>query len=376
MYVISITYKTAPVEIREKFCFKTDEKEEFLKQIFLSQEVDSCVLLSTCNRVEVYFTGYKSSVEFVQKAFAEYKKIDLDFLRSFIFIYQDSSAIKHLFKVTCGMDSMAFGEDEILGQVKEAYEFSLIKKTTNYELNMLFQSAISSAKKIKTETKISKIPISIATLAANEAFKFSGDDKKLLIIGATGKMGSTIIKNLSNKKNIKIYGTARIHNNSENSICINIKMVDYHERYKFMDKADIIISATTSPHYTITYRELLKHILTEKKRLFIDLAVPMDIDKKVKNIPKTMLYDIDFFEQVSKKNGSIIEEESIFANEILEKYVDNVKKDMMLRDFIKDLNRKKIDLNRDLKKSLFKYKNKSTSLELKVLLDFYKFTIL
>lgn len=138
-------------------------------------------------------------------------------------------------------------------------------------------------KKIKTETAISKTSVSVATLASNEAAKFKDGELNVLVIGATGKVGSTVVKNLLSHKGISVTVTSRKHKAETVFENTGANVIDYDERYKAFDFADCVISATSGPHYTVTYYDLKKNIKTEKSRLFIDLAVPPDIDE---NIPK------------------------------------------------------------------------------------------
>ena len=145
---------------------------------------------------------------------------------------------------------------------------------------MCVQAAVACAKKIKTETAISKTSVSVATLASNEAAKFKDGELNVLVIGATGKVGSTVVKNLLSHKGISVTVTSRKHKAEtvfENTVA---NVIDYDERYRAFDFADCVISATSGPHYTVTYYDLKNNIKTEKSRLFIDLAVPPDIDDR------------------------------------------------------------------------------------------------
>lgn len=371
MYIISISHKTAPVNIRELFSFTTKERVEFLKLALSNEHISECVLLSTCNRCEIYFAGDHQAVLILQKLFAEFKGLDLELLLRYFLVYDEDRAINHLFQVTCGMDSMVVGEDEILGQVKDAYNKAHQAGATKYLLNTLFQAAIACAKRIKTDTLISKTPVSIGTLVANEIIHYPKTEKTVLIIGITGKMGSIIMKNLYDKKNINIIGTSRSHN-AIGEVCKsykNIKMVDYQSRYQEVDSADIIISATTSPHYTITYYELAGSIHTDKERLFIDLSVPIDIDKNVVKVNKATLRDIDYFDQASTQNILIKEQETCQARVIIDECLDEIKKELIFREFLQDIPEvSKAVEALSFEKTLYEIKNKANSDELKVLL--------
>lgn len=372
MYIISISYKTAPVEIRELFSFTVGEQKEFLNLVIKNEHIDECVLVSTCNRSEVYFTGDSQALQVMEKQLAEFKKEELELLLKYFLVYQEEKAIRHLFFVTCGMDSMVIGEDEILGQVKEAYTIALGLGATKYLLNTLFQAAITCSKKIKTDTKLSKIPVSIGTLVANEISNYPKEQKTVLIIGLTGKMGTIIMKNLYERQNVQLIGTSRSHNSIEaiNRDYQNVKMIDYRSRYQYMDEADIIISATTSPHYTITFHELAGVIRTQKDRLFIDLSVPMDIDKDIAKISNIIIHDIDYFDQASISNTQVKEQETIRASQIMEEHLDMVKKELAFREFVPDISKAcQVFETLSFENVLYEIRDKANSEELTVFLQ-------
>lgn len=238
MHCISISHKTTPVNIRELFSFSVDDQLEFQKQILMDDEILGCVIVSTCNRSEIYLSGNKNTINRVQNQLAKFKNIKQNEISKYFNVYSNEGAIKHLFRVACGLDSMVLGEDEILRQVKDAYQLSLKNKFVNTELNMIFQGAFNSAKAIKTDTKLSNTPVSIGTLTANKITEYlkKSQSSNVLIVGITGKIGSIVAKNLI-CKGINIIGTSRSHNIS-NELFSNIgtiKMVEYKDRYKYLE---------------------------------------------------------------------------------------------------------------------------------------------
>ena len=375
MYCISISHKTAPLEIRELFSFHKEEAEQFLKGIIKQEHIHECVLVSTCNRSEVYFRGDLHVLSAMEKYFAEFKKIELDKVLEYYRIYQDEKAMLHLYRVTSGMDSMLLGEDEILGQIKFSYQQAHEAGTTGFILNRIFLGAITCAKKIKTDTKLSKIPISIGTLTANEVLRYSEDIKKVLIIGITGSMGTIVRKNLSGKSDVKIIGTTRNHN-IQGAMKVEdpqVTMIPYRERYHYMNDADIIISATTSPHYTITSENLRDYIHTDKKRLFIDLAVPHDIDKEIKKINYTEVMDIDHFEDLSNQNNLAKLHELDYANLIIAEQVDEVRKDLNFQKFRKDIPKyQKLLQDNTFEAMIYRMKKNTSNTEFEAVLKAFK----
>lgn len=374
LFNIGISHKTAPVEIRELLTFTAEEKIEFIKSAIQLTDVRECVLITTCNRTEVYVTGEEAAAEQIMRFLADKKRLKYNKMMKYFLRYSDEKAVKHLFSVAGGLDSMLIGEDEILGQVKEHYQLALQSCTTDFLLNTLFRHAITCAKKVKTDTRLSKTPVSIGTLAANEVFRFSGKDevKKVLIIGLSGKFGTIVMKNLYHNKKVEITGTTRNHNLTEELVLLypDVKMIDYQNRYDKINEADIIISATTSPHFTITYEELKPYLTDKKKRLFMDLAVPTDIDKGVEALEAARLIDIDYFRQISEENNYLKIQEIEAAQIIIDKQVDEFYKEINFRDFVPHMNEvKEVFHNQSFESILYRIRNNVSNEELKIVLQ-------
>lgn len=373
MYCMSVSHKKAPVNIREKLAFSTKEKAELINRLMNKDSITGVVVLCTCNRSEIYVSGSKNAIRELQREAAGLKDVRLGELIKYLNVYQEESAIRHLFKVACGFDSMVLGEDEILGQVREAYQFSKESGAADYELNVLFQKAMAAAKRIKTDTRLSRTPLSIATLVANEVFHFNNDGeyKDVMVIGMTGKMGGTITKNLLSKPGIRVTGTIRTHS-SDLLLKVDsdrIREVDYKERYQYINDMDVVISATLGPHYTITREELEKCMNSDKKRLFIDVAVPVDMDPEIREYPGLTLYDIDYFETLSKNNNQIKLKELDCAREIMEEELDGALKEIMFHPYISQMDELKETLSgKRLDTLLYRIRDHVTSEDLKVVL--------
>lgn len=337
MYCISVSHKTTPAEIRQLFSFSVEEQKNFSNKLLFEKKVNGCIIVSTCNRSEIYFTGKAEYIDYVEEAISEFKGIVQRDIKKHYMIYSGKKAVRHLFKVACGLDSMVLGEDEILRQVKEAYLYSLDIGHTNSELNIIFQGAFNYSKKIKTTTKLSKTSVSIGTLTANKVLDFvkenAGYKSCVLLVGAGGKIGSIVAKNMLDK-GIEVIGTSRKHNNENSAIAnVRLKMVDFDRRYQYISQINVIISATASPHYTFTYDELSCSLDSKKKYMVIDLAVPYDVDKKIGSLNNVELFDIDYFKCASKENSNIKLEELEKAELLLEECVEDTLKKMYLREF-------------------------------------------
>ena len=199
MHCISVTYRKAPVEVREKFAWSNREIDHLQNEPAVQDSEYGMVVISTCNRSEIYFSsdiGMEAMRELVKK----YKGVDDGLYEKYADEYLDEEAAKHLFEVTSGMDSMVLGEDEVQRQVKDAYQFAHELGKTGLELNMLFQGALRCSRTIKANTDIKYLPVSIGTLTANYAAEFAnklGRKANVLMLGASGKIGSENINEVA-----------------------------------------------------------------------------------------------------------------------------------------------------------------------------------
>lgn len=340
MYCISASYKKVSAGIRGRFSFDAAEKEKLVYGLMTEGGASGCVVLCTCNRSEIYVSGKWDSIEFLQHRIGEMKHLSKEELIRYLNVYSGDKAVAHLFKVCAGYDSMILGEDEILGQVKEAYQDALFKTWTDYELNVLFRRAVTCSKRIKTDTRISSIPLSSATLAANQVYHFDKNGiKEVMIVGITGKIGTAIAKNILGRPGIHITGTVRSHQGGFNLEPREerVRLVDYRDRYQYIKEMDVVISATASPHYTITKEELGKALGKggpTRRRLLIDLAVPLDMDPDVGTLPGVRLLDIDYFMRLSKNNGQIRLHELDLGKEIMEEEMDEALKELLFHPYI------------------------------------------
>jgi glutamyl-tRNA reductase len=353
MFCISVSFKKTPLEIRQQFAFSKEEHIAFLSYLINKQIITGGIIVSTCNRSEMYFTGNVSEFEMIENELSDYKHISKENIKKYSLYYQGKKAVRHLYKVSCGLDSMVLGEDEVLRQVKEAYLLAEEKGFTNSELNIIFQGAFNCAKLSKSETRLSNTPVSIGTLTANaieeylkstvekSTYQTSIHHQKVLLIGATGKIGSIVTKNLI-AKGIYVIGTRRSVNRGEELFLQdndNMEWIEFDKRYEMVSKVEVIVSATSSPHYTLTKEEFLRH-RGQKNYLLIDLAVPYDLDKELGIVQGIALLDIDYFKTLSEENSNIKFGEMEKVEHILDECVEEVLKKLYMRDFQEKMNDK------------------------------------
>ena len=185
-------------------------------------------------------------------------------------------------------------------------------------------------------------------MTANEVAKL-GDNVEVLVIGASGKIGTTVLKNLSSHKNISIKATMRKHTRNKLLSELGIETVDYNCRYDYINAADCVVSATSSPHYTVTFYDLKDRLTDKKNRLFIDLAVPPDIDNSIEKLDGVRVINIDYFEQLAKDNNTLKLSSLDTAEEIISTETDTLKKDLIFHDFLPKLASVKNNFERENK---------------------------
>lgn len=323
--LISISHQNAPLVIRELFAFQKQVQIDLMRQMLERGYAAECVVISTCNRTEVYTYSERTESNFTQMQnllleFAEAS--DVENIGDYVRFYTGTGAVRHLFQVAAGLHSMVMGEDQILGQVKRAHEQAREAGVCDVYLNTLFRYAVTAAKKVKTETELSRTTVSAATMAVKAAEQTFGSLKgrKVMLIGASGKIGGVVLKNLQCMEGIRICITSRnlLKAREDCHHKAFYEVMEYENRYTLVDEMDVIISATSSPHYTLTYEKLAKSLKTSKPRVLVDLAVPIDIEEKAEWLPGIKRYDIDDFQELARANNEKKQHEVLEADQILE----------------------------------------------------------
>ena len=356
--VVGVNHNLAPINVREAVSF-TDTKKIEAINILLDREIDEIVILSTCNRSEIYISGenIQQKVDEVANFYKDY--FGVKDIEQYLFKKTNLEAIQHLFDVTAGLDSLVVGEDQILGQVKDAHEFCMKLGATKKVFNKLFRDAVTTSKEIKTITKISQQPLSISYIGVKLLKEKMGtlEGKNALIVGL-GKMNLLTLNHLEeeNVKNFYIANrniekTKEIENKFDNIIPI-----EYSDRHKIIQEKsiDIVISATSSPHLVIKYDDMPK---LDKKIYIMDIALPRDIDTKLKELNYVELYDIDDLKEIHDKNDIKRNELAQKAQEIIKIKIDEFTEwlDLTFIDpTIQSLNSKCIEIKEDTLEYIFR----------------------
>ncbi|PIQ89507.1 MAG: glutamyl-tRNA reductase [Candidatus Omnitrophica bacterium CG11_big_fil_rev_8_21_14_0_20_42_13] len=325
LVVTGINHKTAPVEIRERLSFSIKETVEANRLFKKNLAVSEGLILSTCNRMEIYAVLNNHDGDYIAKLtsfLSEFRDIDSRQFKDRLYIHEGKAAIEHLFRVAAGLDSMVIGEMEILGQVKQAYYDAQESRTTGKILNRLFQKTFNTAKKIRTDTFITRGSVSVSSVAVKLAEKILGDlsDKKVLIVGA-GQIGEQLLVYLK-KNGVKAILVA--NRTFEKALALADRFaasaIKFDDFINSLIDADIVISSTGAPH-NIIRKEDVAHIMPKRRQkpfFIIDLAVPRDVEAEVNKIDNVYLYDIDDLQKIVDGNLALRKNELSNCDKIIE----------------------------------------------------------
>ena len=299
LVVIGLSHHSSPVTVRERFAFAEPAIPEVLQKLRDNGLADEAVILSTCNRVELYAVTRlpDSQAATALREFFLHHHNYTDPLTDEIFALGEPRSLEHLFKVASGLDSMVLGETEILGQLKKAYEISLQHKHTGGRLNKAFQKAFNVAKLIRTETNIQRGSTSVGSVAVELAEKIfeSLNHRQVMVIGA-GDTSEKTARSLLSRGAHSVIVSNRSHDRAlALATELGGRAVHFDEWHTEFDKIDIVISSTSAPHYVLDRAKLEPLMKLRKNRplLLIDIAVPRDIDPEVNLLENVYLYNID-----------------------------------------------------------------------------------
>lgn len=323
LVVLGLNYKTAPIEVREKFSIGKEKIKRGLENLSDYDGLNEAVILSTCNRTEIYAICVDDCEKNVEEFFKDL--LGISEIEKYFYKFVSEKGVRHLFKVSASLDSQILGESQILSQVKDAYAIAKSVNATNTILNTLFHKAITVGKIVRTETKISYNSVSVSSAAVDLAEKkLNGlQDKKVLIFGA-GKMSQLTAQHLQSHGVKKIF-VANRHFEKAKEMAEKIcgEAIEWENALTNAKDVDIIITSTGAPHYVVKFWQT-QQLMTKregKKLFFIDIAVPRDVDPEISKINGVILYNIDDLENVVEINKKSRLEEAKFAEKIVEEFV-------------------------------------------------------
>ena len=327
LIIVGLSHKTAPIEMRERLAFAEKHLGEALDELVHLPGIKEGLVLSTCNRVEVYAQVETPSLgeQTIRQFIASYHRLPLEQFDSQLYAHTDQTAVQHVFRVASSLDSMVVGEPQILGQLKDAYQLAQNCGTTGVLLNNLLPRAFGVAKKVRTETGITQNAVSVSFAAVELAKKIFDNlpDKVVMIIGA-GEMSELVAQHLISNGVSNIFVSNRTYERAVKlAEKFSGKAIKYDNLLDEMFKADIIISSTGAPHIVIHQHHVLAAIQARKYRpmFFIDIAVPRDIDPAINQIDNVYLYDIDDLQSVVEANIKQRQREAKLAEEIISREV-------------------------------------------------------
>lgn len=333
--MIGIDHIKAPLQYREKVAFSNTRIIEFLNILKKEENILSCVVLSTCNRTEIWVSYKENLINEIDYILCKFKNINLDEYKKYFVYRKDKEAVEHLFMVTSGLKSKILGEEQIITQVKNAVELSRENDFLDTKLDILFRNAITASKKIKTQIKFSKASFSVIDSVINklQSLNIYIKNKNCLVIG-NGEMGR-LASEIFIKNGANVTMTLRQHHKGNVVIPVGVNIINFSERVKVLPQFDIIVSTTSTNRYMLQYDEVSKIILKEKV-FFIDLAVPRDIDEKIFSIKGVNGFNIDDFE-MEKNELDNINESIEKAKIILNDYIENFYKWYFNKDLINNI---------------------------------------
>jgi glutamyl-tRNA reductase len=322
LVVLGLNHKTAPVDVRECFAFDDEKIHQALKYLYEYEDIRECVLLSTCNRTEMYAVvdDADDALATMQSFFERLSARSIN-IAEYGFYYQEVECIEHLFRVSASLDSLVLGEGQILSQVKKAYSAARDLATTSTVLNTLFNRAIAVGKRVRTETRIAFSAVSISYAAVELAKKILGnlENSNVLVLGA-GEMSELTARHLVENGVKTVFVSNRRY---ERAVALADKFqgvaVPFQDFMNCAVDADIIITSTGAPHYIIRAWDVA-HLMPKRQGrpiIFIDIAVPRDVEPEVAAIAGVELYNIDSLEAVVQSNIRLREKEVVLAEAIV-----------------------------------------------------------
>jgi glutamyl-tRNA reductase len=308
LFVAGLNHRSAPVELRETLAVEEDKLRELLRDVQDAGVVDEVVVISTCNRVEVYgvadVPGEARSAAF--RRLCRNRGLDPATVEPFLYTHLDDDAVHHAFRVSASLDSMMIGEPQILGQVKDAFALAQSCETVGPTLHTLFTQAFAVAKKVRTETEIGRHAVSVSFAAVELARKiFAGLSGKAVLIVGAGKMSELAARHLVEQGAFPIYVANRTMSRAqEMARALAGTAVPFDELPTALASVDIVITSTGAPEPVIS-REMVERAVHGRRNrplFFIDIAVPRDVEAVVDTLDDVYCYDIDDLKQVVDAN--------------------------------------------------------------------------
>jgi glutamyl-tRNA reductase len=326
--LVGLNHRTAPVEVRERVSFTAEQSQRAAEELRARGILEETLVLSTCNRSEVYGVPPESSHESaggLSTFLSEFHSVRPDILGVSLYHHYDQAAVRHLFRVAAGLDSMLLGEAEILGQVREAYRFAHEHGATGPVLNRLFQGALEAGKRVRTETELGTRPMSVASAGVKLAERIFGklSERKALVLGA-GTISEQVVSNLRDRGIAQLHVMNRSRDRAEElAKQFGGEVVGWGEWETALKSPDVVVSSVSAEE-PVLRREMVERAMVARgnRALFLmDLGVPRNIDPSVAELYNVYVYNTDDLTEIVQQNRNARESEIPLAQGIVDEHV-------------------------------------------------------
>lgn len=360
---IGLNHTSASVQLRERLNFSEDQIRASLARMTcgnIPTPLSEMVVLSTCNRIEIYAASSQLAFEELEVFLSDTHGVPVEEFRPHLYRLKDKEAVRHLYEVAAGLNSLVIGEPQILGQVTKALELARGQNAAGPMLNRLFQAAIHTGKRARTETGISRNPASVSSLAASVAERAVHpiSEAKVVIVGA-GEMAELAVEALRKRGANRILVVGRTLERAQDLVQRwNAHATTFENIHNALASADILISSTSAPHIIIT-NEMVRDAMNKRgprPLVLIDIAVPRDIDPDANDLPHVQLYDMDSLNEhlehsLAERMGEVPQVQSIVDEEVAE--FETYRSSLEMIPIIADMRKQAEDIRQSvLKKSL------------------------
>ena len=324
LLVTGISHKRTPLEIRERLYFDESDLRTPILELFARSPIEEAVLLSTCNRIEVYARAeeFEPACQSIQEFFGQYHEVPQSVLKEHCYAMKLKETVRHAFRVASSLDSMVVGEPQILGQVKAAYRTALEAGCTGVYLNQLFEKGFAVAKRVRTETDIGENAVSVSYAAVELARKIFGTlrDQRVMLVGA-GEMAELAAQHLVQ---LGVRSVQVANRSDDRAVDLAARFggqaIEFNHLEAELVGSDIVLCSTGAPH-PIIHREAVQRLMRHRRNrpmFFIDIAIPRDVAPEVQDIDNAFVYDIDDLEHVVTANIQEREREAVRAESLIE----------------------------------------------------------
>jgi len=350
-----VTFRNSPIHVLERFTFKNmDSAYSNFKE---HSGLDECVIIQTCNRVELFATGKDCDINKIKKTWASLAGLEESAFKENLELSEGKEAFHHLLKLTSGLESMVIGEEQILGQIKNSITAARTRKVSGQHLNTLFDKAVRIGTRIRNSTGISRGGISVGSMAVKLAEENIDDlkSKKMLLIG-TGEVSTLVAKSLKRRDYQFFVASRTMERSHAFTETMGGKPIKFEDVLSGFDQYDVIFVATTAPYFLVTHDRITDAMKAKQGMMILDLSNPRTVDEKVATIPGIKLMNLDQIAEMVEKNmrsrmGKVSTVENIINEElpVIEASMNRLDAEPIVKDVFKNIDSLRV---KELQKAL------------------------